>query len=173
MLWNIRHWGAEEDPSQCTNSFLDKIWVSPGFQLLQKGQKVARNKKIISGLWFSCACAFVSCLNLQRIYLVIHKESSKWWICKSVPSSVFVSFAPPLSPRVSPVPQGSGLGYFGAGMGGQWWEEGWGAPHTQPDQNLPSNLLFSIFSQIPTRVRWSFNRSPCRRPKYTKTSRNL
>lgn len=57
MPWSVAHWGAEGESSPCTNSFLDQAWDPPGFQLLRRGQKVARNKiNIISGLWFSCAC---------------------------------------------------------------------------------------------------------------------
>lgn len=36
------------------------------------------NQKTIGGLWFSYAPVFVSCLNLQRVCVVIRMESSKW-----------------------------------------------------------------------------------------------
>lgn len=45
MLWSIRHSGSWRVLSQRMNSFLDKVWDSPGFQLLRKGQKMERIKK--------------------------------------------------------------------------------------------------------------------------------
>lgn len=164
MLWRIRHSGAEESCCSVWTCFHMKSETHLDASFAGKDKKISgkNQKKKKKSVWwtlvslvFLCTQVFVSCLNLQRIYLVIRKESSKRWMCKSVSCSVFVSFDHPCLP----FPPGSPLA-FGApgfprggdevlGAGVCWgWEplrrdEGWwGAPHTQTDQNLPSNLSF-------------------------------
>lgn len=84
MLWSIRHSRAE-DWKESSLGVWTHFWIKSETPLDSSfSRKDKKDPKLIGGLWFSRAWVFVLRLNLQSIYLVIHTESSKWWICKSV-----------------------------------------------------------------------------------------
>lgn len=112
------------------------LWIKPDTHLdsnsSRKGHEVWKGSQInqwtLLLLW--CACI----MSEHAKNLVFHKESSKWHLCKSVTSSVFVSFAHPflpfppgLSEHLLPWMEGLGLGSswgletsLGRGLVGLW-----------------------------------------------------
>lgn len=190
----FRSWGLGRVFSQCMNSFLDKVWDSLGFQLLQKGQKGERIKKQSVDFGFPvhvCLYHVWTCKEYTWLFTrnPVNGESVNqlFKVCLShliTPFSPFPQGTPlilehlvPLEERLERLGLGSSWGWDGGRIPS--WEEGWwahGAPHTQIDQSLPSDLLFSCVStsRVSGRVRW-FKRcvtSHCWGPKCTKPTWN-